>query len=120
MSNQIWVSAETQFYRKIEAQLRVAQAFERLSHADHLKSIENQVIKHNQAIETQTELMDSEIDQCKLTLTKLKDRQDQFLDSLILPNLTTVDRRRINAKLEELDIEAKQLQTVLNKKEFER
>ncbi len=103
-----------------EMEQRVAQAFERLSHPDHLKSIENQVIKHNHAIETQTELMESEIRQFKLTLSKLKDRQDQFLDSLILPNLTTVDRRRINAKLEELDIEVKQLQTVLNKKEFER
>ena len=42
-----------------------------------------------------------------------------MLDSLIIPNLTTIDRNRINRKLEELDIEAKQLQAIITKKEFE-
>jgi len=102
-----------------EIETRMANAFERLGHPDHLKVIENRVIKHNQSIEAQTALLEAEIDQHKQQLTKIKDRQDQFLDSLILPNLTTVDRKRINSKLEELDIEAKQLQTVILKKEFE-
>jgi chromosome segregation ATPase len=102
-----------------EMEKRVAQAFEKLGQPDHLKGIENQVIKHNHAIEIQINLLNSEIDQLSQSLSKIKDRQDQFLDSLILPNLTTVDRKRINSKLEELDIEAKQFQITINKKEFE-
>ncbi|NDC82586.1 hypothetical protein EB093_02840 [bacterium] len=102
-----------------QIETRVTNAFARLTHPDHLKSIENRIAKHNAGIQAQTDLLKSEIDQHKQALDKIKTRQENFFDSLTLPHLTTVDRKVVHSKLEELKIEAKQIQTVITKKEFE-
>lgn len=103
----------------IEIEKRITVAFQQLSSPDQLKAIENKVIKHNHSIEATTSVLTAEIDHHAQQLTKFKERQDQFLDSLIIPNLTTVDRKRINTKLEELETDTKQLQAIITKKQFE-
>jgi site-specific DNA recombinase len=103
----------------IEIEKRITTAFQQLGTPDHLKAIENKVIKHNHCIDATAALLIAEIDHHTQQLAKLKARQEQFLDSLIIPNLTTIDRKRINEKLEELDTEIKQVQAIITKKDFE-
>ena len=103
----------------IDIEKRITTAFQHLGTPDQLKAIENQVIKHNHSIDATASLLTAEIDHHTQQLAKLKDRQEQFLDSLIIPNLTTIDRKRINDKLGTLDTETKQLQAIITKKEFE-
>lgn len=101
----------------VEIEKRVATAFGQL--ADHLPHIEEKVRQHNAKIEAETVILKADISQLTHQMATLKDRQDKFLDSLILPNLTSLDRKRIQDKLAELELESKQTQGVLSKKEFE-
>lgn len=101
----------------VEIDKRVAQALGQL--ADQLPSIEEKIRQHNAKIEAETIILKADISQLNHQMATLKDRQNTFLDSLILPNLTTLDRKRIQEKLTELELETKQTQGVLSKKEFE-
>jgi len=102
-----------------EIETRVAHAFQCLAHPDQLKSIENRITQYNIGIQAQIDLLNSEINQHKHALETITVRQENFFDSLTLPHLTTVDRKVIHSKLEELKIEATQIQAVITKKEFE-
>jgi DNA invertase Pin-like site-specific DNA recombinase len=60
----------------IEIEKRITDAFQQLATPDHLKAIENKVIKHNHSIDAIASLLTSYIDHHTQQLTKLKDRQD--------------------------------------------
>ena len=71
------------------------------------QTIENKALKYNQGIELETQEIKSQITILQKQLDSLKHRQDMFLDSLVSGALSTVERKAITKRLEELEIEEK-------------
>jgi hypothetical protein len=83
-----------------------------------LKSIENKVTQHNQTIEKQTAITKAHIQTLEKKNITLKDQQNLFLNSLITASFSSKEKQRINTKLEELDLELKQLITQVQHAQF--
>jgi len=99
-------------------QQRILTAFDQLSTTATFKPLETKIIRHNQELATQQDLIHSQISLLKQKLSMSKEQQDKYLDSLITGKFTAKERLRINEKLEALDLEEKQLKDQLSHQEF--
>jgi site-specific DNA recombinase len=97
---------------------RVVEAISQFTASKHLNAIEAKVIQHNREIDVDQSLVQAQIKTLEVKETSLKEHQNKFLDSLILGNFSAKERQRINTKLEELDLELKQVATQLQHHEF--
>ena len=83
------------------------------------QTIENKALKYNQGIELETQEIKSQITILQKQLDSLKHRQDMFLDSLVSGALSTVERKAITKRLEELEIEEKTIKKTISKTDFD-
>jgi len=97
---------------------RILAALSHFVTANYLATIESKVVQHNREIEADQLLIQAQIQTLEGKEVSLKEHQNKFLDSLILGNFSAKERHRINTKLEELDLEIKQVATQLQHHEF--
>jgi site-specific DNA recombinase len=97
---------------------RILEAISQFTGSTYLNSIESKVSQHNREIEDDQSIIRTQIQTLEGKEIVLKEHQNKFLDSLILGNFSAKERHRINAKLEELDLELKQVNTQLQHHEF--
>ncbi len=90
-----------------------------LSEELSFNSIEHRAIKHNQNIDETLFQMKDSIDLTKNKHSFLKDKKDSYLDSLISGKFTSKERTHINKRLEDMEVEEKQIKGQLMKLEFE-
>lgn len=90
-----------------------------LTRESQFKLIENKILKHNQAIDIEAGQTKTEVLELQHKLGNIKSSKDRYLDSLISSQFLSLERKKINDKLEALALEEKQTQALLYKKEFE-
>lgn len=89
-----------------------------LSDENQFKLLENRILKHNESVKQDREIIKGEIDQVNLTLNQVKVKKEQYLDSLISNRFLSAERHRINSKLDELEQDEKQIKGKLYQLEF--
>lgn len=90
-----------------------------LSSESQFIALENKVLKHNQAIDQECQTIKSEINLLEHSLQTLKNKKEKYLDSLISAQFLSSERKIINDKIAELDLEEKQLKGKMYKQQFE-
>jgi len=98
---------------------RVLNLLLSLSEETQFKPLENRILKFNQDIFDEETKIKQKIAQLKQSLDELKLKKDRYLDSLISGQYLSIERKRINEKIEELELEEKQLKAQMMKAEFE-
>ncbi len=97
---------------------RFIQLLLSLGTEEKFKPIENKILKYNHEIEKETQKIKSEITTLQNKLETIKTNKDRYLDSLISNKFLSLERKKINNKLEELEQEEKQAKTQLYQQEF--
>jgi site-specific DNA recombinase len=90
-----------------------------LSNESYWTPIELKILKHNQQIEIKAQAIKEEIKIIESKLQAIKDKKDQYLDTLILKSFNQSERQLINKRIEDMELEDKQLKGGLYKQEFE-
>jgi len=83
-------------------------------------AIEKPALTHNHKIEQEINHITAELQRHDIQLTNLKAKKDQYFDSLILGNFSAKEREVINKRIEQMELEEKQLTGTRFKQEFER
>ncbi|MFC1771361.1 recombinase family protein [Candidatus Margulisiibacteriota bacterium] len=81
--------------------------------------VENKALKYNQEIEKELGALKTEINMLKTEKDSIKQKKDRYFDSLISGDFTSSEREKINKRIEEIELEEKQVQARLFKQEFE-
>ena len=97
----------------------ILEALVSLPQSALFQSLENKVLKFNQGIYTQIQEITASLTTFQKQLETLKHRQDSYLDSLISGSLSTIERKAISKRLEELDIEERKLKSMVTTIDFE-
>jgi len=90
-----------------------------LSEETCFQVVENKVYKHNESIEKVCSAARENIQQLSTQLDTLKTKKDRYLDSLISSQFATSEREKINKRIEEMELDEKQLKARQYKQEFE-
>ncbi len=90
-----------------------------LSQSTLFQSLENKVLKYNQGIYTQIQEITASLTTLQKQLETLKHRQDSYLDSLISGSLSTLERKAISKRLEELEAEERKLKYMMTTLNFD-
>ena len=97
---------------------RIKAAFDHFTSQRYLNDVASKLTQYNKTIEENQALIQATIQTLEAKQATLKEKQNSFLDSLITGQFTAKERQRINTKLEELDLELKQVSTQLQHQEF--
>jgi len=104
-------------FEKVE--VRVKEILLSLSQEEHFRPVENRILKFNQAIEQDTQQLQKEIFLLENQLQTLKDKKERYLDSLISSKFLSKERNFINDKINDLELEEKQIKGQMLHKQFE-
>lgn len=83
-------------------------------------SLANRIGKHNSGISFQEKEMASAVGVLQDELQKLKSKKDRFFDTLMTHSLLSHERKMGTERLQELDVEERNLKAQLHKQEFEK
>ena len=97
---------------------RFVTAISEFTTSTYVLHIESKIAQHNREIEHEKAILQAQIQTLERKQAQFKEHQNKFLDSLILGNFSAKERHRINTKLEELDLELKQVNTQLQHQAF--
>lgn len=89
-----------------------------LAKEERFKLVENKILKHNQELEKSTQGIKVEIATLQTKIETIKANKDRYLDTLISNQYLSLERKKINDKLEELELEEKQTKAELYKQEL--
>ena len=98
---------------------RVLSLLVALAQEQQFKILENPILKHNQIIERECQKIKTDIVMLENKLEATTARKDRYLDSLISSQYLSSERQKISAKLEELELEEKQINAAIYKQQFE-
>ena len=90
-----------------------------LTQEQQFKILENPILKHNQIIEREFQKIKADIVMLENKLEATTAKKDRYLDSLISSEFLSSERKKINSKLEELELEEKQIKAGIYKQQFE-
>lgn len=90
-----------------------------LSEEGPFKEIENQILRHNLQIEKAVNLIEKENHNLERKLELATTKKDKYFDSLIATKFSSSERQKINKRLDEIELEEKQIQGLLYKQQFE-
>lgn len=102
-----------------EAEKRLTQFLLMLSEEEHFKSVENRALKHNQSIEKELQAIKEETRLLEKKQEQVKDKKDRYFDSLISGQFSSAERSKINKRIDEMELEEKQVNAELYKKQFD-
>ncbi len=84
-----------------------------------LAQMKRKIDLQNQSFEKVLVSLKADQSQLELSLKTIKQKKDQYLDSLVTGGFTKEERDKINARIDEFSLEEKQTQSKLYKLEFE-
>lgn len=90
-----------------------------LSQGQQFKELENKVLRFNQDIQANMQTTEDRIVEMEAKLEALKEKKETYLDSLISNQFLSKERELINARIEELESEGKQIRSGIQKNQFE-
>jgi site-specific DNA recombinase len=90
-----------------------------LANEEQFRTLENRILKHNQQIEQEEQLIQKEILLLESELKAVKEKKDKYLDSLISNKFLSKERVLITDKINELELEEKQTKGKILQKQFE-
>jgi site-specific DNA recombinase len=97
---------------------RVIQILLSLSEEQHFRPIENKLLKHNEQVMTQIAEQEKSSLYLDSALNQLKIKKDKYLDTLLSSQFLSRERELINTKINEMEVEEKQLKTAILKQQF--
>ena len=97
----------------------ILQSILTLSQPPLFQALENKVLKFNQGIALEIQDLQTTFSLFQKQLDSLKHKQDAYLDSLISGTLSTVERKALSKRLEELETDEKQLKSSLTRTDFD-
>lgn len=98
---------------------RLVQLIFMLSREEHFKGIEHRALKHNKAIERAMQTIRDKIILLEQKLEDLKEKKDRYFDSLLSGDFSPAERVKINKRIDEMDLDEKQISSQLHKKQFD-
>ena len=104
-------------FHKIDNQVK--NALLNLLSEQQFSLLENRVLKYNQAIDQECQAIKNEIHLMESQTQALKAKKEKYLDSLISSQFLSSERKTINDKINELELEEKQIKGRLYKQQFE-
>jgi site-specific DNA recombinase len=104
-------------FKAIES--RVFKLLLALSEEKQFSIIENRTLKHNQIIEKEIQKNTTILNNFETKLELLKAKREKYLDSLITGDFSSSERQKINAHIDEMEMEEKQITSKIFKLEFE-
>ncbi|MFC1771063.1 recombinase family protein [Candidatus Margulisiibacteriota bacterium] len=90
-----------------------------LSEEANFSIIESRVFKHNQVIEKELKVLEQKIQELNRSYEEIKLKKDRYFDSLITGNFTSAEREKISTRINEIELEEKQIRGNLFKQELE-
>ncbi len=92
-----------------------------LSYADEsrLAQVKQAIAGHNAAIEKEIMAMQIEKERCLSKLDLIKQKRDQYLDSLVTGGFSKDERKKINDRIDDFNLEEKQLEAASYRQEFD-
>jgi site-specific DNA recombinase len=81
--------------------------------------LENQILKYNQEQERDEQKIKADLSALEHRMELIKANKDRYLDSLISSQFLSTERKKINEKMEELELEEKQVKAIIYKQQFE-
>ncbi len=104
-------------FKKIETQ--VTDYILTLPTEQNFNFVENKILKHNQAIQAEKEIIKQEQTNFGIKQQETKAKKEKYLDTLISSPFLSSERKIINDKITELELEEKQIQGQIYKTQFE-
>lgn len=97
----------------------VFETLSNLATESQIAHIKKKLAEHNAEIERDCQLIQAEITKQQAQLNTVKQRKEQYLDSLITGNFSQKERRLINDKIDEFSLLEKQLDTDIYRQTFQ-
>jgi len=97
----------------------VFETLSNLATESQINHIKQKLSEHNAEIERDCQLIQSEITKKKAQLDTVKQKKEQYLDSLITGNFSQKERKLINDKIDEFSLLEKQLDTDIYRQTFQ-
>jgi site-specific DNA recombinase len=112
------IECELKYISFKKAETKLIALLLSLSEQKYFITIENSVLKHNQKQDQQIQKVQAEINALETKIQTTKTKKDHYLDSLILGNFRASEREKINNRIEEMELEEKQIKALLYKQQF--
>ena len=90
-----------------------------LTHEQGFTTVENQILKHNLAVEKETQAIQETLRLQEAQLQQLEARKDKFFDSLISGQFNAREREKIEGQINDMELKEKQQKGLIAKLTFD-
>ena len=87
---------------------------------DRLQKIQVQIDHHNKSIQKEVQLLEAEAQRLEAALKTIRQKKDQYLDSLVTRDFSKEERKKINEKIDQFSLEEKQIEAGIYRCQFEK
>jgi len=87
---------------------------------DHLQKIQVQIDQHNKTVQKEVQLQEAEAQRLEAALKTVRQKKDQYLDSLVTKDFSKDERKKVNEKIDQLSLEEKQTEAGFYRCQFEK